>query len=679
MILSGAKGTKVNMSQILSCLGQQSLEENEIPRMLSGKTLPSFLSFNPNPRAGGFISNRFLTGLEPQEYYFHCMSGREGLVDTAVKTSRSGYLQRCLVKHLESQHIAYDYTVRDSNLNILQFVSGEDGLDPSKTAFIEKFKFLIDNFEDVAEGLPIINKIKLNILRKKQNDPLNKEQKFFEPINNIIPVCYIGSISERFDRKIETYLKNYNIYLKINRIKNNLFRKVCYYKFLQCINHPGESVGIIAAQSIGEPSTQMTLNTFHLAGHSKTNVTLGIPRIRELVITATKNIKTPTMTLNCNNSVNAKILKENLQRKTLEDFILKHTIHGPYVEIVNNDAYRIYKIELLFSCFQNKIVIEDEIRNCIITTFEKILCSLLISPSFFTNTERSKKYDTSTVVNLPTESDLRDFIPQKFQSRQSLEQNKCSEYFSRITSTTKINVVNDMKNLNFNRISPKIKTLKTITFGKNDFGELKALVLIQIPVHFNQLLIKWIINQTIKKLMIRDVSSILSCHIDVSEKTNGKIIHKVITKGINIGKVLLLSDLFDVNSLQTNSIHHTFETFGIEAARISIIKEINFLLRTYGLDVSHRHLCLISDYMTQTGVIRGLNRSTMSENNSPFQRITFESSTEFLISACFTADQDSIQSPSSCIIHGSPIHAGTNLCDVFYNLSMIPKVYWNSL
>merc|ERR1712166_414263 len=126
MILSGAKETKVNMSQILSCLGQQSLEEDRIPRMLSGKTLPSFVAFNPNPRAGGFISNRFLTGLEPEEYYFHCMSGREGLVDTAVKTSRSGYLQRCLVKHLESQHIAYDYTVRDSNLNILQFLSGED-------------------------------------------------------------------------------------------------------------------------------------------------------------------------------------------------------------------------------------------------------------------------------------------------------------------------------------------------------------------------------------------------------------------------------------------------------------------------------------------------------------------------------------------------------------------------
>ena len=70
-------------------------------KSISGKSLPSFKAFDSSPRAGGFVRDRFLTGVKPQEYYFHCMAGREGLVDTAVKTSRSGYLQRCLVKHLE--------------------------------------------------------------------------------------------------------------------------------------------------------------------------------------------------------------------------------------------------------------------------------------------------------------------------------------------------------------------------------------------------------------------------------------------------------------------------------------------------------------------------------------------------------------------------------------------------
>lgn len=101
MTISGAKGSNVNHSQVSVQLGQQELEGRRVPVMPSGRTLPSFIPYDPNPRAGGYIGDRFLTGLRPQEFFFHCMAGREGLIDTAVKTSRSGYLQRCLIKHLE--------------------------------------------------------------------------------------------------------------------------------------------------------------------------------------------------------------------------------------------------------------------------------------------------------------------------------------------------------------------------------------------------------------------------------------------------------------------------------------------------------------------------------------------------------------------------------------------------
>lgn len=110
MILAGAKGSTVNMAQIVAQLGQQELEGHRVPRMCSGKTLPSFIAYDPCGRAGGFVTQRFLTGLRPQEYYFHSMAGREGLVDTACKTARSGYLQRCLIKGLETLRVAYDNT-----------------------------------------------------------------------------------------------------------------------------------------------------------------------------------------------------------------------------------------------------------------------------------------------------------------------------------------------------------------------------------------------------------------------------------------------------------------------------------------------------------------------------------------------------------------------------------------
>lgn len=120
MTVSGAKGSDVNASQISCLLGQQVLEGSRVPVMVSGKTLPCFRPYDTDVRAGGYITDRFLTGVRPQEYYFHCMAGREGLIDTAVKTSRSGYLQRCLIKGMEGITVQYDNTVRDSDGSLVQ-------------------------------------------------------------------------------------------------------------------------------------------------------------------------------------------------------------------------------------------------------------------------------------------------------------------------------------------------------------------------------------------------------------------------------------------------------------------------------------------------------------------------------------------------------------------------------
>ncbi|CAD7975933.1 unnamed protein product, partial [Amoebophrya sp. A25] len=146
MVYTGAKGSKINHSQIGCLLGQQCLEGRRVPLLPTMRTLPSFAPYDLAVRAGGYVSDRFLTGLRPQEFYFHCMAGREGLVDTTVKTARSGYLQRCLVKHLETCVVAYDGTVRDvSDGSIVQFLYGEDGVDVTKSAFLEKFKQLREN------------------------------------------------------------------------------------------------------------------------------------------------------------------------------------------------------------------------------------------------------------------------------------------------------------------------------------------------------------------------------------------------------------------------------------------------------------------------------------------------------------------------------------------------------
>ena len=112
----------------MACVGQQNVEGKRIPFGFRGRTLPHFCKDDYSPESRGFVKNSYLLGLRPEEFFFHAMGGREGLIDTAVKTSETGYLQRRLVKCLEDVMVKYDGTVRDCSGNIIQFLYGEDGM-----------------------------------------------------------------------------------------------------------------------------------------------------------------------------------------------------------------------------------------------------------------------------------------------------------------------------------------------------------------------------------------------------------------------------------------------------------------------------------------------------------------------------------------------------------------------
>jgi DNA-directed RNA polymerase I subunit RPA1 len=322
MTVSGAKGSGVNANLISCNLGQQVLEGRRVPVMVSGKSLPCFKPFDTDIRAGGYIANRFLTGIRPQEYYFHAMAGREGLIDTAVKTSRSGYLQRCLIKGMEGLRVEYDTSVRDSDGSLIQFLYGEDGLDVTKKNHLTDFKFLLENIPSELAQLKydddgydtifsqkdlLAKRMKKALKHAKANDP-----KAPDPVlADFNPGKYGYATSEKFADAVASYLKNNpDKLVKDSKHPDGVgIRKalepVLMAKYLRSIVDPGEAVGIVAGQSVGEPSTQMTLNTFHLAGHSAKNVTLGIPRLREIVMTASTHISTPSMTLRVNEELSA--------------------------------------------------------------------------------------------------------------------------------------------------------------------------------------------------------------------------------------------------------------------------------------------------------------------------------------------------------------------------------------
>ena len=265
MTLSGAKGSKVNASQISTLLGQQTLEGRRVPTMVSGKTLPAFRPFETAPRAGGYVADRFLTGIKPQEYFFHCMAGREGLIDTAVKTSRSGYLQRCLIKHLEGVRVHYDHTVRDSDSSVLQFLYGEDSLDVTKQTYLSKFDFAATNHDALVQRFrprdiegKVVQDEAIGYMRKA----LKKPAEYAPALSRFSPDRWFGSMSERYASHLNTYLEENKMgyiakkgdakgsaYVRqANRIDKNAFLSLARLRYMRGLVEPGEAVGSLASQ-----------------------------------------------------------------------------------------------------------------------------------------------------------------------------------------------------------------------------------------------------------------------------------------------------------------------------------------------------------------------------------------------------------------------------------------------
>ena len=130
MATSGSKGSNINVSQMVAVVGQQIIGGKRVADGFEDRSLPHFPKNARQPPSKGFVRNSFFTGLHPTEFLFHAISGREGLVDTAVKTAETGYMSRRLMKSLEDLSTQYDNTVRNGSSHIIQFQYGDDRLDP---------------------------------------------------------------------------------------------------------------------------------------------------------------------------------------------------------------------------------------------------------------------------------------------------------------------------------------------------------------------------------------------------------------------------------------------------------------------------------------------------------------------------------------------------------------------
>lgn len=327
IVNSGSKGSLINISHMISCLGQVNVDGKRVPYGFDSRSLPHFCKYDDSPNARGFIENSYINGLTAPELFFHAMGGRIGLIDTAVKTSQTGYIQRRLIKGLEDLKVEYDMTVRNSKGKIVQFAYGDDGFDPMRvenqsiplvsmtTQDIYLHYDMNDSNSVFMKGAVTRHKkqqAQLKVLCKKWIDHMiqardhlvnyvfkNKDDNtvfvpvaFQHIINNIqgqlglaansvvdiTPLEAFQLIEEYYDKIKSLYYAPptalfetlYFFYLSPKEllVAKRFHRKglivlleTIVLKYKQALVHPGEMVGVVAGQSIGEPTTQLTLNS----------------------------------------------------------------------------------------------------------------------------------------------------------------------------------------------------------------------------------------------------------------------------------------------------------------------------------------------------------------------------------------------------------------------------------
>ncbi|KAI8832364.1 hypothetical protein BC829DRAFT_426428 [Chytridium lagenaria] len=269
MSLCGSKGSKINVSQMVACVGQQIISGNRIPNGFIDRSLPHFPKNSKLPAAKGFVRNSFYSGLSPPEFVFHAVSGREGLVDTAVKTAETGYMQRRLMKALEDLTSHYDNSVRNATGGIVQLVYGDDGLDP---VMIEGTILPVEfhrAWQNCMEKPLTVAEIRKKLESYKEKIVEDSSEEFYKAVDKFLEENVINT-----QEKLERTIGMKGIKNKVHSSQIAKYVNLCLKKYIAAKMEPGTAVGAIGAQSIGEPGTQMTLKTFHFAGVASMNVTL---------------------------------------------------------------------------------------------------------------------------------------------------------------------------------------------------------------------------------------------------------------------------------------------------------------------------------------------------------------------------------------------------------------------
>jgi DNA-directed RNA polymerase II subunit RPB1 len=711
MVKAGSKGSDLNISFMISCLGQQNVNGKRIPYGFDDRTLPHFSKYDDSLGARGFVENSYINGLFPEELFFHAMGGRVGLIDTAVKTSQTGYIQRRLIKGMEDLMMMYDGTVRNSKGKIVQFSYGDDNIDTVKVEN-QKLPLVKMSYEDIYSMfyIPTDNvilytpsakkrfgeqkkecssKIKeyinymihsrdiivKNVLNNKGRDVVHVPVGFMHIINNVINNFKTTKDSMVDITPLEAYVM---IEANFRKMSSNEITKptklfeVIYYYYLnprdliyikrfnkdsltwllenihkyykQAVMSPGEMVGIIAAQSIGEPTTQLTLNTFHFAGvSSKSTVTKGVPRIEE-ILSLSDNPKNPSITIylkedDSRDRTKAQSISTMVEYTNLTEIVKKSQIYFD----PSDYSTQIHDDDVMMRQF---VEFENMVSECAGTTVDP-------------DAERS-----NWVIRLEMDPEVM------------LEKNITMDDINFILKKVYGDEVSCVySDYNSDKLIFRIRISHMKKDGSKK-GAIKSLdqsdeiyMVKNFQTHMlNNIVLRGVKN--IKKVILRKV-------IDEVEKVEDKYETKekwvLDTVGSNLIDVLAL-DYIDFTKTTTNNINEVYSVLGLEAARQTLYNEFSEVLEENSY-INYHHMSMLCDRMSYNTKMTSIFRHGINNDDiGPIAKASFEETPEMFLRAARHGELDHMRGVSSNIMCGQEGYFGTSSFQVVLDINKMKEL-----
>jgi DNA-directed RNA polymerase II subunit RPB1 len=720
MVQAGSKGSDLNISFMISCLGQQNVDGKRIPYGFENRTLPHFTKFDDSPGARGFVESSYINGLSPQELFFHAMGGRVGLIDTAVKTSTTGYIQRRLIKGLEDLMVSYDMTVRTNKNKIVQFCYGDDNIDTVKVEN-QSISLVSMSTQDIYSHFLIpeesgkiktLNNIFLKntmVRHKKQTDEyMKKTQKYIDMmiqkreaiikkvfknksdsvvncpvafhyiISNIQGQCNI-TISSLVDiTPMEALEMIENCYSNLEKIyyapPTELF-KILFYFYLspkdllvikrfnksalsllldtitidykRAIVAPGEMVGMIAGQSIGEVSTQMTLNTFHFAGvASKSNVTRGVPRIEE-ILSLSSDIKNPSLSIY--------LKPEDETQKDKAQTIMYMLEHTRLEEIVKS-------IEVCFDPDElNSLISIDKDAISQYMNFEKMVAECAEMSLSNDENEKSKwiirmEMDPEVMLEKNITMDDVNFTLKNCYD----DQVSCvySDFNSdKLIFRIRMNEIISGKGQKKTKVNP-LDQSDQIYILKNFQDQMLNNVVLRGTKGINKVILRKVVDNMVE-------------HNGIYKKQDIWVLDTI---GTNLLDVLGL-DFIDNKRTLSNDIVEIYNVLGIEAARQAIYNELVEVVEFDGTYINYHNYSVLVDRMTATSKLISIFRHGINNDNiGPIAKASFEETPEMFLKAARHGELDTFRGVSANVMCGQEGFFGTSCFQVVLDVEEMQKL-----